>query len=92
MFLFFSDGNCLQSIEHPGCVWATKFLDNGDIVTGCSDGIVRIWTSCSDRVADDVEINAYESLISERTLSRYPLCFDFLISGASISLILSTIS
>ncbi|KAL6494769.1 hypothetical protein OROGR_031569 [Orobanche gracilis] len=33
------DGVCVQSIEHPGCVWDTKFLENGDIVTACSDGI-----------------------------------------------------
>ncbi|KAJ6692634.1 PHOSPHOLIPASE A2-ACTIVATING PROTEIN [Salix purpurea] len=32
------DGACVQSIEHPGCVWDVKFLENGDIVTACSDG------------------------------------------------------
>ncbi|GKD68378.1 phospholipase A2-activating protein [Tanacetum coccineum] len=30
------DGVCVQSIDHPGCVWNVKFLENGDIVTGCS--------------------------------------------------------
>ncbi|CAA6657705.1 unnamed protein product [Spirodela intermedia] len=27
------------------CVWDVKFLDNGDIITACSDGTARIWTS-----------------------------------------------
>ncbi|MBA0726865.1 hypothetical protein Golax_002663, partial [Gossypium laxum] len=33
------DGVCVQSLEHPGCVWDAKFLENGDIVTACSDGV-----------------------------------------------------
>ncbi|XP_024638049.1 phospholipase A-2-activating protein isoform X20 [Medicago truncatula] len=36
--------SCVQSLEHPRCVRDTKFMENGDIVTACSDGLVRIWT------------------------------------------------
>ncbi|CAO2813433.1 unnamed protein product [Amaranthus hypochondriacus] len=64
------DGVMVQSIEHPGCVWDVKFLENGDLVTGCSDGVVRIWTAFADRVADPVERESYLSLLSNYKLSR----------------------
>ncbi|KAJ0963346.1 hypothetical protein J5N97_028468 [Dioscorea zingiberensis] len=64
------DGLCIQSIEHPGCVWDAKFLSNGDIVTACSDGIIRIWTSHSDLVAESNELDAYEIELSQYKSSR----------------------
>ncbi|KAI5660997.1 hypothetical protein M9H77_20320 [Catharanthus roseus] len=64
------DGTCVQSIEHPGCVWDTKFLENGDIVTACSDGVVRIWTVHPDKIADPQELESYASLISQHKVSR----------------------
>lgn len=67
---FASDGVCVQSIEHPGCVWDTKFMENGDIVTACSDGVVRVWTVHHDRVAEPLEVDSYESLLSQYKCSR----------------------
>lgn len=64
------DGVCVQSIEHPGCVWDAKFMENGDIVTACSDGVVRIWTVDKDNVADQVELDLYTSQLSEYKFSR----------------------
>ncbi|KAF6166573.1 hypothetical protein GIB67_005435 [Kingdonia uniflora] len=64
------DGVCVQSLEHPGCVWDAKFLENGDIVTACSDGVVRTWTVEKDRIADPVEIASYASEISQYKCSR----------------------
>lgn len=64
------DGICVQSIEHPGCVWDAKFLDNGDIVTACSDGLVRIWTAHADRMADPIERESYSSQIYNYKISR----------------------
>ncbi|GER50394.1 transducin family protein / WD-40 repeat family protein [Striga asiatica] len=64
------DGVCIQSIEHPGCVWDTKFLENGDIVTACSDGVVRIWTLNHEKIADDVEINSFSAQLSQYKISR----------------------
>ncbi|XP_068654186.1 uncharacterized protein [Aristolochia californica] len=64
------DGICLQSIEHPGCVWDVKFLENGDLVTACSDGVVRIWSRHNDRVASQQQLEAYSSLISQHKCSR----------------------
>ncbi|KAG4205674.1 hypothetical protein ERO13_A04G117600v2 [Gossypium hirsutum] len=64
------DGVCVQSLEHPSCVWDAKFLENGDIVTACSDGVVRIWTVDQENIADPVELEAYASELSEYKLSR----------------------
>ncbi|GAB2267294.1 hypothetical protein Dimus_002279 [Dionaea muscipula] len=64
------DGARVQSIEHPGCVWDAKFLENGDLVTACSDGVIRIWTTHQDRIADPVELEAYLSILSEYKGSR----------------------
>jgi hypothetical protein len=66
-----ADGVCVQSLEHPGCVWDVKFLENGDIVTACSDGVVRIWTSHQERIADPVDLDSYVSQLSQYKLSRY---------------------
>lgn len=55
---------CIQSIEHPGCVWDVKFLPCGDLVTGCSDGVIRIWTIDQDRMAGLPEVHAYEAQLS----------------------------
>ncbi|RVW48430.1 Ubiquitin homeostasis protein lub1 [Vitis vinifera] len=65
------DGVCVQSIEHPGCVWDAKFLENGDVVTACSDGVVRIWTVQQDRIANSVELESYFSRLSQFKISRY---------------------
>ncbi|KAM1760276.1 hypothetical protein ACFX12_003166 [Malus domestica] len=64
------DGVCMQSIEHPGCVWDAKFLENGDIVTACSDGAVRIWTINQDKIADALEVESYFSQLSQHKISR----------------------
>ncbi|KAK4258688.1 hypothetical protein QN277_005111 [Acacia crassicarpa] len=64
------DGVCVQSIEHPGCVWDAKFLENGDIVTACSDGVVRIWTVHQENVADPLELDLYTSELSQYKSSR----------------------
>jgi phospholipase A-2-activating protein len=68
--LYNADGICVQSIEHPGCIWGAKFLENGDIVTACSDGIVRIWTTDNNRFCSDEELAAFTDLISQYILSR----------------------
>ncbi|KAG5526582.1 hypothetical protein RHGRI_032755 [Rhododendron griersonianum] len=64
------DGVCIQSIEHPGCIWDVKFLENGDIVTACSDGVVRIWTVNNDKIADLSELESFASQLSHYKISR----------------------
>ncbi|GFY89670.1 transducin family protein [Actinidia rufa] len=64
------DGVCAQSIEHPGCVWDVKFLENGDIATACSDGVVRIWTVHQDKIAESSELESFTSQLSHYKCSR----------------------
>lgn len=35
----------MQVLDHPGCVWATAFTDRGELVTGCSDAVGRVWSN-----------------------------------------------
>ncbi|PNW78780.1 hypothetical protein CHLRE_09g389912v5 [Chlamydomonas reinhardtii] len=40
------NGDCLQTIEHPGCIWALDFAaDTGDMLSGCSDAVTRVWAA-----------------------------------------------
>lgn len=55
-----STGPLGESIMLPAqSVWSVACLNNGDIVTGTSDGIVRIFTKDPARVADDTTLAAY---------------------------------
>ena len=47
------DGSCVQTLAHPGCVWAVAGGLGGlgdsknagaDVVTCCADGVARVWT------------------------------------------------
>ena len=40
-----------QSILHANSVWSIAVLPNGDVVTACGDGGVRVWTNDKDRMA-----------------------------------------
>ncbi|GAV67108.1 WD40 domain-containing protein/PUL domain-containing protein/PFU domain-containing protein [Cephalotus follicularis] len=64
------DGACVQTIEHPGCVWDAKFLENGDVITACSDGIIRLWTVHHDKIADPPELEKFFSQLSQYKISR----------------------
>ncbi|KAK4798160.1 hypothetical protein SAY86_030486 [Trapa natans] len=64
------DGVCIQSLEHPGCVWDAKFLEDGDVVTACSDGVVRIWTTQPDKIADPIDLESFSSQLSVYKFSR----------------------
>ena len=46
-------------------------MENGDIVTACSDGVARVWTVHQDRTAESHELEAYASLLSQYKGSRY---------------------
>ncbi|KAF3772866.1 Phospholipase A-2-activating protein [Nymphaea thermarum] len=69
------DGTCIQTIEHPGCVWDVKFLSNGDIITACSDGVARIWTTNGDRMSGALDIQAYAAQLSEYKCNRCGFSF-----------------
>ncbi|XP_039689073.1 ubiquitin homeostasis protein lub1 isoform X17 [Medicago truncatula] len=61
--------SCVQSLEHPRCVRDTKFMENGDIVTACSDGLVRIWT-VDTNMGDtpDLLVQRFNATIKEKEI------------------------
>lgn len=64
-----SDGECVQMIVHPAIsVWAVSTMPNGDIVSGCSDGIVRVFSESQDRWASAAELGAFEDLIASQAI------------------------
>jgi phospholipase A-2-activating protein len=44
-------------------------MPNSDIVSGCSDGIVRVFSSSEDRWASEADLKAFEEQISSQALS-----------------------
>lgn len=61
--------SCLQTIAHPGVVWAVAFTSQGDILSGCSDGMARIFTRNSALVADDSLLQSFENSVSDKQIS-----------------------
>jgi len=51
---------CQQTLLHPREIQALAVLNNGDIVTGSNDGILRVWTADPKRRADDKTLLAYK--------------------------------
>ncbi|KAI5644066.1 PUL domain-containing protein [Phthorimaea operculella] len=56
-----SGGDCIMQIRLPvHSVWSVCCLDNGDIVTGSSDGLVRVFTCDPGRFADETTLKVFE--------------------------------
>ncbi|WWC64162.1 uncharacterized protein I303_106770 [Kwoniella dejecticola CBS 10117] len=51
--------------DHTATVWSVASLPNGDIVTGGSDGRVRIWSRHPNRRADQGTIDAYMQRVQD---------------------------
>lgn len=45
------DGSSAQMLHPCQTVWTVGQLDNGDVITGGSDGKLRIWTKDESRYA-----------------------------------------
>ncbi|PXF41456.1 Phospholipase A-2-activating protein [Gracilariopsis chorda] len=58
-----------QTIMHPGTVWSVCFCANGDIVTACSDGVARVFTTDESKCADQDVLQAFEKAVSERQIN-----------------------
>ncbi|XP_035746683.1 phospholipase A-2-activating protein isoform X2 [Egretta garzetta] len=62
-------GECTQTIRLPAqSVWCCCVLDNGDIVVGASDGIIRVFTASLERTASAEEIQAFENELSQASI------------------------
>jgi hypothetical protein len=46
-------------------------MPNGDIITGCSDGNVRIYSAAEERWASEEDLRKYDELISMQAISSY---------------------
>lgn len=63
------DGVNQQTLTHPAqSVWAVCVLPNGDVVTGSSDGIIRVFTTSEDRAADEGCQKAFEEDVASSTI------------------------
>ncbi|NWR50334.1 PLAP protein, partial [Regulus satrapa] len=62
-------GQCAQTIRLPAqSVWCCCVLDNGDIVVGASDGIIRVFTESLERTASAEEIQAFENELAQASI------------------------
>ncbi|CAB3243021.1 unnamed protein product [Arctia plantaginis] len=59
-------GDCVRDIRLPvQSVWSVTCLENGDIVTGSSDGLVRVFTKDPARFADEPTLKAFEEEVQK---------------------------
>ncbi|CDO73615.1 hypothetical protein BN946_scf185014.g85 [Trametes cinnabarina] len=64
-----TEGECAQTLVHPGIsVWTVSTMPNGDIVTGCSDGVVRVFSTEEQRWAPADQLKAYDDLVAAQAL------------------------
>lgn len=60
---------CIQSIPHPcTSVWCVCATESGDIVSGGSDGVVRVWSKDPAKRADKDAIDLYEASLSAQSI------------------------
>ncbi|KAG8701811.1 hypothetical protein FRC09_005119 [Ceratobasidium sp. 395] len=63
------NGELVQTITHPAIsVWTVAAMPNGDIVTGCSDGVVRVFSRSENRWADEATLKEYESQVASQAI------------------------
>jgi phospholipase A-2-activating protein len=57
-----------QTIVHPAIsVWTVAAMPNGDIVSGCSDSVVRVFSTSSERWASAEDLKEYDQLVASQT-------------------------
>ncbi|KHN94405.1 phospholipase A-2-activating protein [Metarhizium album ARSEF 1941] len=66
---------CIQTITHPAIsVWTVSAnQDTGDIVTGASDGIARIFTRRPDQIADEETLSEFETSVKSSAIPQQQL-------------------
>lgn len=66
---------CVQTITHPAIsVWAVAVSqETGDIVSGASDGIARVFTRDSSREADEATIAQFQESIKASAIPKQQL-------------------
>ena len=66
---------CIQTITHPAIsVWSVAVCaENGDIVTGASDRLVRVFTRSPERVADGETTRHFDDAVKESSIPQQSL-------------------
>ncbi|CAG9808101.1 unnamed protein product [Chironomus riparius] len=65
------EGALGESLSLPvQSVWSVACMDNGDIISGSSDGIIRVFSKDPSRVASDDVLSAYDTSVSTRKLEQ----------------------
>ena len=59
-----------QSLQHPGCLWCVKELKNGDFLTGCQDGMVRVWSMDASKNASPEAVLMQEAFTNTVEISQ----------------------
>ena len=63
------DEECVQTIVHPATsVWSVASMPNGDVVTGSSDGFVRVFSAAEERWVSAEELKQYDELVASQAL------------------------
>lgn len=66
---------CVQTITHPAIsVWSVAVCqDNGDIVSGASDNVVRVFTRSAERIADQETIAQFNEAVKSSAIPQQQL-------------------
>ncbi|RZC40157.1 phospholipase A-2-activating protein [Asbolus verrucosus] len=65
---FWHNGVNVESFQLPAqSVWSVACLSNGDVVTGSSDGVIRIFTRDESRYADQAALNKFNEEVEALT-------------------------
>ena len=62
----------MQTIVHPAIsVWSVASMPNGDIVSGASDGVVRVFSAAEERWAPADELKEFDETVARQALPSY---------------------
>jgi phospholipase A-2-activating protein len=63
---------CIQTVTHPAIsVWTVAVCkETGDIVSGASDGVARVFTRSSDRLADAETLRMFDEAIQASSIPQ----------------------
>ena len=63
------NGKLQQTIVHPAVsVWSVALLVGGDVVTGASDAVVRVFTASEDRRGSPEELKQFEDSVASSAI------------------------
>jgi phospholipase A-2-activating protein len=58
-------------------------LDNGDVVTGCADGIARVWSARPDAALPADQLASYQAKVTSVPIAKYALLPNFRLQSLS---------